>query len=50
MAKNPKGWFILPKIDMNLVCKDGIKYLEDNFEKVKDEHIPTSVSIYRWGG
>jgi len=50
MAKNPKGWFILPKIDMNLICKDGIKYLDDNFEKVKDEHIPTSVSVYRWGG
>jgi len=49
IAENPSGWFILPRIDESSVCKEGRTYLDGNIEKIENEKIPNTVSIYRWG-
>lgn len=46
---NPSGWAVYPKVDKLNLCSAGRKYYENNFTRVKDDSIPSSVLIYRWG-
>lgn len=48
VKSNPSGWAVYPKVDKLNLCSAGRKYYEDNFTRIKDESIPSSVLIYRW--
>ncbi|MFA4817357.1 MAG: hypothetical protein WC608_01370 [Parcubacteria group bacterium] len=49
VKENPSGCAVYPKVDKLNLCSAGRKYYEDNFTRVKNNSIPSSVLIYRWG-
>lgn len=49
IQENPSGWAIYPKIDALVLCESGRRYYENNLEIIKDESIPYSTAVYRWG-
>lgn len=49
VKENPSGWAVFPKVDKLNLCSAGRKYYEDNFIRIKDPSIPSSVLLYYWG-
>lgn len=49
VMENTSGWAVFPKVDKLNLCSAGRKYYEDNFTRVKDNSMPSSVLIYYWG-
>lgn len=48
VKENPNGWAVYPKVDKLNLCSAGRKYYEDNFTRIKNDAIPSSVLVYRW--
>lgn len=48
VKENSSGWAVYPKVDKLNMCSAGLEYYKNNFVRVKDNSIPSSVFLYRW--